>query len=170
MRSAVKSLFGVHLSSLDIQTGKNGITIAEGRNSGFTSVSYTPDGSSEPVLRFAYVYGFRNIQNLVRKLKQKKGPVAYHFVEVMACPSGCINGGGQAKPDVLSVSTAKEWIDASDQVYSNGDGSVLDPDNQAILQLVQEWIGNDEEKERRLLHTQYHAVENLFQSSLAVKW
>ena len=42
------------------------------------------DGKS--VLQFAAAYGFRNIQNLVQKLKRKK--CQYHYVEVMACPSG----------------------------------------------------------------------------------
>jgi hypothetical protein len=28
----------------------------------------------------------------------KRGRCAYHYVEVMACPSGCLNGGGQIKP------------------------------------------------------------------------
>lgn len=43
------------------------------------------------VLRFAATYGFRNIQNLVQKLK--RGKSSYHFVEVMACPSGEERGG-----------------------------------------------------------------------------
>ena len=43
------------------------------------------DGSN-PVLRFAAAYGFRNIQNLMQKLK--RGKCVYHFVEIMACPSG----------------------------------------------------------------------------------
>ena len=38
-------------------------------------------------------YGFRNIQTLVQKLK--RGVCEYDYVEVMACPSGCLNGGGQ---------------------------------------------------------------------------
>ena len=40
-------------------------------------------------------YGFRNIQTLVQKLK--RGVCAYDYVEVMACPSGCLNGGGQVR-------------------------------------------------------------------------
>ena len=44
-------------------------------------------------LKFAIVNGFRNIQGLVRKMKTKK--CTYDYVEVMACPSGCLNGGGQ---------------------------------------------------------------------------
>ena len=38
------------------------------------------------MLQFAAAYGFRNIQNIVQKLKRKKCP--YHYIEVMACPSG----------------------------------------------------------------------------------
>lgn len=38
------------------------------------------------LLQFALAYGFRNIQNLVQKLKRGKCP--YQYVEVMACPSG----------------------------------------------------------------------------------
>jgi iron only hydrogenase large subunit-like protein len=47
------------------------------------------------LLRFAKAYGFRNIQSLVRKIKM--GRCEYDYVEVMACPSGCLNGGGQIK-------------------------------------------------------------------------
>lgn len=38
------------------------------------------------LLHFAAAYGFRNIQNLVQKLKRGRCP--YHYVEVMACPAG----------------------------------------------------------------------------------
>lgn len=40
----------------------------------------------KPVLKFALCYGFRNLQNIVRKVKM--GKCEYHFIEVMACPSG----------------------------------------------------------------------------------
>eukprot|EP00270_Netrium_digitus_P008319 TRINITY_DN2481_c0_g3_i4.p1 TRINITY_DN2481_c0_g3~~TRINITY_DN2481_c0_g3_i4.p1 ORF type:complete len:387 (+),score=92.71 TRINITY_DN2481_c0_g3_i4:136-1296(+) len=48
------------------------------------------------VLKVALVYGFQHIQNLLRKIKS--GRCDYHFVEVMACPGGCLNGGGQPRP------------------------------------------------------------------------
>lgn len=74
----------------------------------FREISLERDGKI--LLKFAAVYGFRNLQNLVRRVKQKK--CDYHYVEVMACPSGCINGGGQikqVKESVLQVyHTAKE--------------------------------------------------------------
>ncbi|TLD34523.1 iron hydrogenase [Venturia nashicola] len=79
-------------------------------------------GKEECVFKAARYYGFRNIQNLVRRLKPKaqsrllaaagtrggaRRPgetkavggkdVEYAYVEVMACPGGCTNGGGQVK-------------------------------------------------------------------------
>jgi hypothetical protein len=44
------------------------------------------DANGTALLSFALVYGFRNIQNLVQKIKRKK--CSYHYAEVMACPSG----------------------------------------------------------------------------------
>jgi len=49
------------------------------------------------VLRASLHYGFRNIQTLVNKIKSGSSHSLPHFVEVMACPSGCVNGGGQLR-------------------------------------------------------------------------
>lgn len=54
------------------------------RNSDLREAILEKDG--QVVLRFAVANGFRNIQNLVQKLKRGKCP--YDFVEIMACPSG----------------------------------------------------------------------------------
>jgi len=45
-----------------------------------------PQVDGQPALRFAAAYGFRNIQNVMRLIKRKNCP--YHYVEIMACPSG----------------------------------------------------------------------------------
>jgi iron only hydrogenase large subunit-like protein len=57
-----------------------------------------PDGSGDLPLRIAVVNGLGNAKKLIKELEA--GEVMYDFVEVMACPSGCINGGGQPKGDV----------------------------------------------------------------------
>lgn len=73
----------------------------------------------------ALVYGFKNIQNLVRQVKTKK--CSYDYVEIMACPSGCINGGGQIKTDdpltknkvieeIYSLYESKDALDALELV------------------------------------------------------
>ena len=57
-----------------------------------------PDGSGDLTLRIAVVNGLGNAKKLIKELEA--GEVMYDFVEVMACPGGCINGGGQPKGDV----------------------------------------------------------------------
>ncbi|EEH53383.1 uncharacterized protein MICPUCDRAFT_2829, partial [Micromonas pusilla CCMP1545] len=91
-RHAAKVLHGVDV------TGPLKYATPSSRNLDLKEVTLEVDGAV--VLRFAAAYGFRNIQNIVRKCKA--GSVAtgdaYDFVEIMACPSGCLNGGGQLPP------------------------------------------------------------------------
>ena len=47
----------------------------------------------DATLRVAIVHGLGNTRNLITALK--RGEVHYDFVEVMACPGGCVGGGGQ---------------------------------------------------------------------------
>ena len=69
-----RTLFGEELESLTYKTLKN---------SDFREVSLERDGKT--VLKFAIANGFRNIQNLVQKLKRKR--CDYDFVEVIAIVS-----------------------------------------------------------------------------------
>ena len=72
-------------------------------------------------LRFATVYGFRNIQTLTRKFKragQAKG--YYHYVEVMSCPSGCSNGGGQIRAAVAGKAAANQLLADVTATYRHG--------------------------------------------------
>jgi iron only hydrogenase large subunit-like protein len=56
------------------------------RNPDFREVTLEENG--KVLLQFAIANGFRNIQNLVQKMK--RGKSNYHYVEVMACPSGIL--------------------------------------------------------------------------------
>ncbi|XP_063225793.1 probable cytosolic Fe-S cluster assembly factor v1g210509 isoform X2 [Bacillus rossius redtenbacheri] len=76
---AAKELFGEEVPAVQFRTL---------RNPDFREAVLEKDG--EVVLRFAIANGFRNIQNLVQKMK--RGKTAYHYVEVMACPSGAAAG------------------------------------------------------------------------------
>ncbi|MDI1490636.1 MAG: Cytosolic Fe-S cluster assembly factor nar1 [Ramalina farinacea] len=100
-----------------------------------------------PLFKAARYYGFHNIQNLVRKMAPAKksrmpgarssklpskgggvGGLDFAYVEVMACPGGCTNGGGQIKVDDLPGQSAKgktvegalaqkEWLGKVDEAY-----------------------------------------------------
>ena len=96
-RYAAAKLFGIELrSALEYK-------IPRARNLDLREVTLEgPDGTT--LLRFAQAYGFRNIQNMVRKIKPTAHDIhlgtsrdgcGYDYVEIMACPSGCLNGGGQ---------------------------------------------------------------------------
>ena len=37
---------------------------------------------------------------MIRSIKRGKSP--YDYVEIMACPGGCLNGGGQIKPAMFN--------------------------------------------------------------------
>ena len=129
------------------------------RNQDFQEVTLEVEG--HPPIKMALAYGFRNIQNIVQKVK--RGKCQYHFVEIMACPSGCNNGGGQIRPE--GEETAKELVDRVAAIY-NSIGNSLPDSLQSVFDLYNEWLaGVDSEKCRSLLHTQYHEVEKMTNAS-----
>lgn len=139
-----------------------------GKNSDY--VEYILNVNTEPKLRFARAYGFRNIQNIVRKLKQpkRKNEIPLHFVEIMACPSGCINGGGQLKPTnddkTVSIGAMKEFVKKMENMYYSVE-SKLDPKEGIIHN------GKVLEMPSELLHTTYKSVnETQKQESLNINW
>ena len=56
-------------------------------------------------LKVAVVSGLGNARKLIEALK--KGEVSYDFVEVMACPGGCVGGGGQPFRDGMELAEAR---------------------------------------------------------------
>lgn len=154
LRYAAAELYGKELGELQYKTLKN---------KDFKEVTLECDG--QPALRFALAYGFRNIQNLVQKIKRGKSP--YHFVEVMACPAGCLNGGGQIKAE--EGMTDKEVLLNVEEAYSTAPTRTPE-DNQIVQSMYEEWLGgNGSERARTLLHTRYHEVEKNT-NALNIKW
>lgn len=110
-----------------------------GRNADVVEYTLTSPAETKDLFKAARYYGFRNIQNLVRKLKPAKksripgarpglagkptggggGAMDYAYVEVMACPGGCTNGGGQVKVDDLGAGqqSQKEFLARVDEAY-----------------------------------------------------
>ncbi|KAJ9064536.1 Cytosolic Fe-S cluster assembly factor nar1, variant 2 [Entomophthora muscae] len=88
MMAAAHFLYGKEILSSDLNqsTDSGVLSIRTIRNSDFREI-VLQDEQGKPLLKFASAYGFRNLQNIVRKLKMSPSP-PYHYVEVMACPSG----------------------------------------------------------------------------------
>ncbi|XP_021744539.1 protein NAR1-like [Chenopodium quinoa] len=131
------------------------------RNSDFREVILEVEGKN--VLKFALCYGFRNLQNVVRKIKT--GKCDYDYLEIMACPSGCLNGGGQIKPK--PGQSAKDLIQQLESVYLEN-VLVADPfQNPVAKGLYEEWLEKPgSEKAKKYLHTQYHPVVKSITSQL----
>jgi len=101
---AAKELFGKEVDKLEYKSI---------RGSDFQTLTLEVDGKS--VMSFALAYGFKHIQNVVRNIKQKK-QYPYDSVEIMACPSGCLAGGGQIKPQ--SGEKFKDLIKEVEDIYN----------------------------------------------------
>ncbi|RDX65133.1 Protein NAR1 [Mucuna pruriens] len=168
-RYAAKTLFGRQID--------DPLTFRNIRNSDFQEVTLEAS-SCEPfniifmlvrkvegktVLKFALCYGFRNLQNIVRKLKT--GKCDYHFLEIMACPSGCLNGGGQIKPN--PGQSPKELSQLIESVYMENVLVASPFDNPIIKGLYDKWLEQPGSvKARRYMHTQYRPVEKSITSQL----
>eukprot|EP00123_Amoebidium_parasiticum_P002321 comp13577_c0_seq2/m.9166 comp13577_c0_seq2/g.9166 ORF comp13577_c0_seq2/g.9166 comp13577_c0_seq2/m.9166 type:complete len:301 (-) comp13577_c0_seq2:195-1097(-) len=153
-RHAAKELFGVEVGPIEYKVGKN---------KDFREVTLEVNG--EVVLRFAAAYGFRNIQNLVQKIKRGKSP--YDFVEVMACPSGCLNGGGQIK--AASPDQSKDLLAHVTKLYQSV--PEVHPESDPTVQMLySDWLGGPgSDLARKTLHTSYHGVEKTV-TGLTAKW
>lgn len=124
--------------------------------------------SGKKVLSFALAYGFRNIQNIVRKIKS--GTCNYHYVEVMACPSGCLNGGGQIKKNTNDREEQRNNLKEIENLYQNVQLQ-LPQENLLVTNLYKDWIKDDvySINARKWLHITYKPIQK-DQSSLIIKW
>ena len=104
-------------------------------------------------LRVAVVNGLGNADNLLKALKS--GEVDYDFVEVMACPGGCVGGGGQPIHDGYSLKQER-----ADVLYNQDKAMELrfSHENPSIKAIYEDYLGKPlSEKSEHLLHTDHHA-------------
>jgi NADH-quinone oxidoreductase subunit G len=105
-------------------------------------------------LKAAITSGLGNARKILEKIR--KGEAEYHIIEIMACPGGCLNGGGQPfvadQADTLEKrKQAIYQIDKDKPIRK----SHLNPD---IIKLYDEYLGKPgSEKAHHLLHTSYKA-------------
>lgn len=100
----------------------------------------------------AVAHGLGNARKILEAIRS--GEANYHAIEIMACPGGCIGGGGQPyiHGDVEILKKRAEGI------YSEDRGKVRrkSHENEAVLKLYEEFLGEPYgEKAHELLHTHY---------------
>ncbi|HXL01697.1 MAG TPA: NADH-dependent [FeFe] hydrogenase, group A6 [Candidatus Atribacteria bacterium] len=105
----------------------------------------------------AVAHSLGNARKILDRVKE--GNSKYHFIEIMACPGGCIGGGGQPIPTNLEIRMKR--IEAIYQVDKNLPLR-KSHENPAIKQLYEEFLGEPNgEKAHHLLHTHYLAREKM---------
>lgn len=156
------------------------------RSADYEEFILTDTASGKVVFKGAKCYGFRNLQNLVRKVGKEAGVQVgrgaagrlrgttgrgiavrlkkgarenadggeldkkYDYVEVMACPSGCVNGGGQLKPPSPDTTTSSTTTnDVSDMTG-------LLQDNANLAALTAKW--GDKEWIKKVEQTYWHGL------------
>jgi len=103
--------------------------------------------------------GLQNAKTLLDSIKS--GEKKYHIVEIMACPGGCVMGGGQPYPPLDHDSLDSDLaLRRAKALYTIDDQKQLrrSHENPEIERLYAEYIGEPNgEKAHRLLHTYYQA-------------
>lgn len=108
-------------------------------------------------LKVAVSSGLGNARKLLEQIR--RGEKQYHAIEIMACPGGCLNGGGQpyihGKDEILEK--------RRQAIYSDDAANTIrkSHDNPSIKKLYAEFLGKPgSHKAHQLLHTKYTAREN----------
>jgi len=115
---------------------------------GIKKADITLDGT---ILKVAVASGLSNARVLLEEVDAGKSP--YHFIEIMACPGGCLGGGGQPIPTNLEVRKMR-----AKAIYREDERKTIrkSHENPAIKALYQEFLDKPlSEKSHHLLHTHY---------------
>ncbi|MGM0626213.1 MAG: NADH-dependent [FeFe] hydrogenase, group A6 [Bacteroidota bacterium] len=102
-------------------------------------------------LSCAIAHGLSNAKKLMDKVKA--GEADYHFIEVMACPGGCLGGGGQPIPVSDVIRQAR-----MDAIYDEDSSLPIrkSHENPEVQALYEEFLGEPlGHKSHELLHTHY---------------
>jgi len=105
-------------------------------------------------VRCAVVSGLGNARKLIEQLKT--GKVRYDFVEVMACPGGCVGGGGQP----INIEDKELYEERGQRLYDLDQANVMrfSHENPDVQALYEQFLGEPlSEKAHHLLHTDHKA-------------
>ncbi|HDP54361.1 MAG TPA: 2Fe-2S iron-sulfur cluster binding domain-containing protein [Bacteroidetes bacterium] len=139
-------------TAYEVQTGKKLEKIEFEQLRGMEGIrSATVDFNGLPI-NIGIAHGLGNARKLLEDVRS--GKVNYHAIEVMACPGGCIGGGGQplhhGDSAILKARTKA--------IYEEDAGKPIrkSHENPYIIKLYEEFLGKPmSEKAHHLLHTHY---------------
>lgn len=147
LRTAVEKLSGKELKSLDFTEVRG--------TEGIKEASYTVNGME---IKVCVVSGLANANTIMEKVKN--GTADYHFIEIMGCPGGCVNGGGQP----IQHAVVRNFVDLRARraaaLYEADKDMPLrkSHESEAVKRLYAEFLGEPgSHKAHEVLHTSYVA-------------
>ncbi len=145
LRTAVEKLSGEELKSLDFTEVRG--------TEGIKEASYTVNGME---IKVCVVSGLANANTIMEKVKN--GTADYHFIEIMGCPGGCVNGGGQP----IQHAVVRNFVDLRARraaaLYEADKDMPLrkSHESEAVKRLYAEFLGEPgSHKAHEVLHTSY---------------
>ena len=143
VRTAYKVITGEEMEPVELEAvrGMDGIREAE------------VDFNGALKLKVAVAHGLANARKVCDMIREGN-PRGWNFIEIMACPGGCINGGGQ--PINMEADTPRRRIEA---LYRDDRNLPVrrSHDNPEIKTLYEEFLGApNSHKAHELLHTRYY--------------
>ncbi|MBR5769345.1 MAG: [Clostridia bacterium] len=149
LRTAVETLTGKELESVDFKEVRG--------TQGIKEATYNVAGLE---VKAAVASGLANARELLNRIR--RGEANYHIVEIMACPGGCVNGGGQPiQPANVRNFTDLKAIRAK-ALYEEDANLPLrkSHDSPVIKVLYDEYFGKPgSHKAHEVLHTHYQPRE-----------
>ena len=106
-------------------------------------------------LKCAVAHGLVNAGKVMESINEGKSN--YHFIEFMACPGGCLGGGGQPIPTSPEIRQKR-----AEAIYAEDAGMPLrkSQQNPEIIKIYKDFLDHPlSEKSHRLLHTHYKPRE-----------
>lgn len=145
LRTAAEVILGKKLEKVDFEEVR-GIA-------GLKLATYT---LGDMTVRVAVASGTKNAKELLNKVKSRE--IEVDFIEVMACPGGCVNGGGQPVQDATVRSTVNLRELRASVLYTADKNMDLrkSHENSAVKKIYDEYLGEpNSHKAHEILHTSY---------------
>ena len=145
LRTAVETLTGKELENVDFKEVRGMKEVKE--------AEYDVDGTT---IKVAVASGTKHAKVILDKIKD--GTADYQFIEIMGCPGGCINGGGQP----IQHAVVRNFVDLKArraQALYDADAKKTkrkSHENETIKQMYAEFLGEPgSHKAHEILHTSY---------------
>lgn len=145
LRTAVETLTGEELPSPDFTEVRG--------TKGIKEATYHVAGMD---VKVAVASGLGNARELLNKVKS--GEADYHFIEIMGCPGGCVNGGGQPQQPGSVRNTTDIRALRAQVLYDSDKANTIrkSHENPAIKELYDNYLGKPGSPlAHHLLHTTY---------------